>query len=158
MLRLASLAVVLFFFWLGLSGYFKPFLLIAGVCSALFCAFLAARMRIVDTEGLPIHLSISAVTYWPWLYLEIIKSALNVSRIIIDPRLPISPVMTDVVASQKTTVGRATYANSITLTPGTITAGVEGNILTVHALTREGADDLEAGGMDARVRRFEGER
>jgi multicomponent Na+:H+ antiporter subunit E len=66
--------------------------------------------------------------------------------------------MTVVKAGQRTSLGIATYANSITLTPGTITVGVSGNDLTVHALVREGADDLEAGGMDARVTRFEGER
>jgi multicomponent Na+:H+ antiporter subunit E len=64
--------------------------------------------------------------------------------------------MTKVEASQRTTVGIVTYANSITLTPGTITTGIKGNILTVHALTRDGALDLEAGGMDARVSQFEG--
>jgi multicomponent Na+:H+ antiporter subunit E len=64
--------------------------------------------------------------------------------------------MTKVEASQRTTVGVVTYANSITLTPGTITTGVKGNVLTVHALVRDGALDLEGGGMDARVSRFEG--
>ena len=64
--------------------------------------------------------------------------------------------MTVVRASQKTPAGMATYANSITLTPGTITAGVSGNEFTVHALVRAGALDLEDGGMDRRVSRFEG--
>jgi multicomponent Na+:H+ antiporter subunit E len=63
--------------------------------------------------------------------------------------------MTVVKASQRTPAGIATYANSITLTPGTITVGVTGDELTVHALVRAGADDLEAGGMDRRVTRFE---
>jgi multicomponent Na+:H+ antiporter subunit E len=87
---------------------------------------------------------------------EIAKSAWSVTRIILDPRLPISPTMTTVKASQRTAAGIVTYANSITLTPGTITVGVSGNALTVHALAREGALGLEAGEMDARVRRFEG--
>jgi multicomponent Na+:H+ antiporter subunit E len=56
------------------------------------------------------------------------------------------------------TNGIATYANSITLTPGTITVGVSGRELTVHALVREGALDLESGGMDRRVSQFEGPR
>jgi multicomponent Na+:H+ antiporter subunit E len=64
--------------------------------------------------------------------------------------------MTVVHASQTTAAGVATYANSITLTPGTVTAEVEGNELTVHALVREGALDLEAGDMDRRVKAFEG--
>ena len=64
--------------------------------------------------------------------------------------------MTIVRASQKTAAGVATYANSITLTPGTVTVGVNGRDLTVHALVREGALDLEGGGMDRRVSQFEG--
>jgi multicomponent Na+:H+ antiporter subunit E len=64
--------------------------------------------------------------------------------------------MTVVRTSQKTPAGVATYANSITLTPGTITVEVSGNDLIVHALVRDGADDLEAGGMDRRVSQFEG--
>jgi multicomponent Na+:H+ antiporter subunit E len=66
--------------------------------------------------------------------------------------------MTRVKATQKTPVGLVTYANSITLTPGTITTGIDGNVLTVHALVRDGAMDLEGGGMDARVTEFEGSR
>jgi len=64
--------------------------------------------------------------------------------------------MTIVRASQRTAIGVASYANSITLTPGTITVGVNGSDLTVHALVNEGALDLEAGGMDRRVSQFEG--
>ena len=76
------------------------------------------------------------VTYFPWLIREIAKSAWAVTKIILHPSLPISPTMTVVRASQRTRVGVATYANSITLTPGTITVGVNGNELTVHALVR----------------------
>jgi hypothetical protein len=78
-----------------------------------------------------VHLMRGAFTYVPWLWWEIAKSAWAVTKIILHPRLPISPTMTKVVASQKTAVGIATYANSITLTPGTITTGVKGHVLTV---------------------------
>ena len=155
-MRLASLAVVLFSLWLALSGHYTPFLLGAGAAAAVLCVVIAVRMGIADVEGHPVHLVRGALTYFPWLLREIAKSAWSVSKLILNPRLPISPTMTQVVATQKTTVGVASYANSITLTPGTITTGVKGNVLTVHALTLEGALDLERGGMDARVSRFEG--
>jgi multicomponent Na+:H+ antiporter subunit E len=155
-MRLASLAVVLFLLWLGLSGHYTPFLIGAGAGAAILCAAVAVRMGAADAEGHPIHLARAALTYFPWLLWEIAKSAWGVSKLIVNPRLPISPTMTKVEAGQRTTVGIVTYANSITLTPGTITTGVRGNVLTVHALTRAGALDLEAGGMDARVTRFEG--
>ena len=155
-MRLASLAVVLFSLWLALSGHYTPFLVGAGAAAAVLCVVIAVRMGIADVEGHPVHLVRGALTYFPWLLREIAKSAWSVSKLILNPRLPISPTMTQVVATQKTTVGVASYANSITLTPGTITTGVKGNVLTVHALTLEGALDLERGGMDARVSRFEG--
>jgi multicomponent Na+:H+ antiporter subunit E len=115
-------------------------------------------MRTADGEGVPLELLPRTVAYYPWLVIEIAKSAWGVTRVILHPALPISPCMTTVHASQTTPAGLATYANSITLTPGTITAGVNGNYLTVHTLVREGAVDLEAGEMDRRVTQFEGKR
>jgi multicomponent Na+:H+ antiporter subunit E len=131
-------------------------LLGAGAVSAVLCVLAAIRMRAADEEGHPVELFAGAITYYPWLIWEIGKSAWAVTKIILRPGLPISPTMTIVTASQRTTAGLATYANSITLTPGTITVGVHGKELTVHALVREGATDLESGGMDRRVSQFEG--
>jgi multicomponent Na+:H+ antiporter subunit E len=155
-MRYLSLAAFLFAFWLALSGHYTLMLVTAGAVSAVVCVLAAIRMRVADAEGHPIELFRGAVTYYPWLIREIAKSAWAVTKIILHPGLPISPTMTVVRASQKTTGGMATYANSITLTPGTITVGVSGNELTVHALVRDGALDLEGGGMDRRVSEFEG--
>ena len=156
-MRQFSLAIALFAFWLALSGHYTFFLLSVGVICVAFCVLIAWRMNATDREAHPVHLLGRAVTFFPWLIWEIVKSAWAVAKIIVHPKLPISPTMTVVKATQRTPVGIATYGNSITLTPGTITTGVEGNLLTVHALVRDGADDLEAGGMDARVTQFEGE-
>lgn len=155
-MRYLSLAAFLFAFWLVLSGHYTPMLITAGVVCSVLCTLAAIRIRVADEEGHPVELVPGAITYYPWLVVEIAKSAWAVTRIILHPRLPVSPTMTVVDASQRTPAGRATYANSITLTPGTITTGVEGSRLTVHALAHEGALDLEAGGMDRRVSRFEG--
>ena len=154
--QIASLAGFLFAFWLALSGHYTPMLVTIGAAAAVLCALAAVRMGTADREGHPIHLLGRTVTYYPWLIREIVKSAWGVSKLIVDPRLPISPTLTVVKASQATSAGVATYANSITLTPGTLTVGVEGNDLLVHALRRDGALDLEAGGMDRRVTQFEG--
>ena len=155
-MRLASLAVALLAFWLALSGHYTLWLIAMGVLCTAFVVFLSRRMGIVDGEGHPVQLLSGAPTYFSWLAVEIAKSAWGVTRIILTPRLPISPTMTVVKASQRTPAGIATYANSITLTPGTITVSVSDDRLTVHALVSDGADDLETGRMDARVTRFEG--
>jgi multicomponent Na+:H+ antiporter subunit E len=155
-MRYLSLGVLLFAFWLVLSGHYTPMLLTAGVACSVACVLAAIRMRSADREGHPTELFKGALTYFPWLLWEIAKSGWAVTKIILHPRLPIAPTMTIVTASQRSAAGVATYANSITLTPGTITVGVDSKQLTVHALVTEGALDLEEGGMDRRVSQFEG--
>jgi len=151
-----SSAILLFVFWLLLSGYLEPFLIAAGAGSAIGVVLLARRMEVIDHEGHPIHLSWRVLGYWPWLMKEIAKSAWEVSRIIVNPRLLISPTLVRVKTSQQTAVGVVTYANSITLTPGTISVDVKRGEILVHALTREGAKGLLTGEMDRRGTRFEG--
>ena len=151
-----SIGLVLFCFWLVLSGIYTVITVPAGILSVIGVVALAHRMGIADDEGHPIHLSLGALTYWPWLALEIAKSAWDVTKIILHPKLPISPTLIRIRASQRSAVGLATYANSITLTPGTITARVSGDEFLVHAVTRSGAEDLAEGVMDKRVKKFEG--
>ena len=155
-MRYGSIGLVLFCFWLVLSGIYTAITVPAGILSVIGVVALAHRMGIADDEGHPIHLSLGTLTYWPWLALEIAKSAWDVTKIILHPKLPISPTLIRIRASQRSAVGLATYANSITLTPGTITARVSGDEFLVHALVRGGAKDLAKGTMDQRVKKFEG--
>lgn len=155
-MRAIILTAFLFAFWLALSGHYTPAFVAAGLLGAIAVAAAAARARALDEEGTPIHLLRGAITYWPWLTWEILKSALGVTRIVLDPRLPISPTMTTIKATQATEGGLVTHANSITLTPGTLSVGLRGHDLVIHALSRAGADDIEGGRMDRRVTRFEG--
>jgi multicomponent Na+:H+ antiporter subunit E len=152
MSRLITLSAVLFL----LSGFFTPFLLGAGVVSALAVAWFASRMEVVDREGHPIHLGIGALTYWPWLMLEILKSSWAVVKIILDPKLPVSPTMVKFAPGQRTVVGLVTHANSITLTPATISIEVEPGEFVVHGLTRENALACIDSEMNRRVQQFEG--
>ena len=152
-----SIGLVLFSFWLVLSGHYTMITVPAGIFSVLGVVALSRRMGIADEEGHPIHLVPRALTYWPWLALEIAKSTWDVTRIILNPKLPISPTLIRLRASQRTAVGLAAYANSITLTPGTITARVSGQEFLVHAVARGGAKELAEGTMDRRVKKFEGD-
>ena len=113
-------------------------------------------MQVADSEGHPIHLLWSTIRYSPWLIWAIVKANLDVTRRILHPSLPISPTMVDVRATQKSALGQVVYANSITLTPGTVTVDMVDGILSVHALSREGASDLASGAMDRRVTAIEG--
>jgi multicomponent Na+:H+ antiporter subunit E len=154
--RYLSAAVVLYAFWLLLSGHFSAFLLLAGAGCAVAVVIVARRMDVVDHEGHPIHLGLRALlSYWPWLLKEIVKSGWDVSRRILDPRLPVSPALARFRPSQATALGLVIHANSITLTPGTISVEVTAGEFLVHALTQEGATGLAGSEMDRRVAELE---
>jgi len=150
-----GLAASLFVFWLLLSGIYTPFLVLSGLGASVAVALLAQRMEVADREGHPIHLGLAALAYWPWLLKEIFRSGWQVTRVILDPRLPISPAFVRFRPSQKSTVALATHANSITLTPGTITVEARHDEFLVHALTREAAAGVVGSEMDRRVSRME---
>jgi multicomponent Na+:H+ antiporter subunit E len=151
-----KLGLFLFAIWLLLSGHYTPLLLVLGVLSILLVVLLAVRADLIDREMQPVLLKPSVLLYWVWLSREIVKSNIDVTRRILSPRMPISPTIFTIRAAQKTDLGRVTYANSITLVPGTVTMDVDGDVFTVHALTREAAEDLKRGEMDRRVCSVEG--
>ena len=156
MLRTVVLFSLLYAFWLFLSGFFTPFLMIAGAGSALAAVWLARRMSAVDHEGLPIGLGPRALLYWLWLLKEIVKSAWDVSKIIVHPELPISPTLVRFKPGQRTDVGLVVHANSITLTPGTIAVEASASEFLVHGITRASAQGTIASEMDRRVTACEG--
>ena len=157
-MRVASLAFALYVFWLLLSGHYDAFLLGAGALAAPAIALAGRLFGYADREGHPVELILAGLRYWPWLIVEIGKSALQATRIILSPSLPISPRLVKLRAGPATAVGMATYANSITLTPGTITVDTDRHHhwIMVHALTADGVAGLEDGEMDRRVTALEG--
>jgi multicomponent Na+:H+ antiporter subunit E len=156
MKRGVILFVFLFAVWLLLSGHYTATLIGYGGLSCLAVVALVGHLGILDAEALPAHLGIRPFLYFPWLMKEIVLSNIAVARVILTPGLPIRPRLLRVAASQQSDVGRVTYANSITLTPGTITLDVRDGTLLVHALTTESAEGLLSGDMDRRVARLEG--
>ena len=148
MLRYASLGSSLFLLWLLLSGYFEPLLISFGIASCALVTYIAWRMDVVDRAGFAILLSYRFVVYLAWLVGEVFRANVRVARIILSPSLPISPIVVPFQAHQKTDLCKVIYANSITLTPGTITTGVEGDMLRIHALTWKDIDGREEDKMD----------
>jgi multicomponent Na+:H+ antiporter subunit E len=156
--RLKSVALFLAMatLWLLWSGLYKPLLLVLGLLSCLLVVWLVRRLDTVDHESVPLSLGWRIVPYWLWLMREIAVSSVAVTRIVLSPRMPISPRVVRVQALPVTEVGRVVLGNSITLTPGTLVTDIDDEgVITVHALTREGADDVLAGGMNRRVQALE---
>lgn len=142
--------------WLLLSGHYDPLLLSLGAASVVTVVLIAWRMDVVDHECVPLQLRLGYFGYLLWLGMEIIKANIEVTKVILNPSLPITPELFWIRASQKTDVGRVIHANSITLTPGTVSVEVEGGSILVHAITAELADGTRSGEMDRYVTRVEG--
>ena len=153
-MRYVFMSLVAFGTWLLWSGHYTfdhTLVLVMGLLSCAFVVYLAGRLHIVDEEGLPIHLLWRLILYIPWLLGAIVKANIDVAKRVLNPRLPISPCVIRVVATQKSDLCRVIYANSITLTPGTVSLALVGEEIVVHALTKEAADDVVSGDMDRRV-------
>ncbi len=155
-MRALSLGSILFLTWVLLSGYFTPLLLGFGVASSLIVVLIAARMDLLDPEGHPISMTPALAVYWLWLAYEIIKSNIDVARRIWSRGPDITPTLLRLRASQTSALGQVIYANSITLTPGTVTIQIDDGELLVHALAEEVGNDLAGGEMDRRVTWLEG--
>lgn len=150
-----SMFVVLSLIWLLNSGHYTPLLLVLGLVSVVGVVWIAHLMDVVDHESQPVQLTLRLPTYWMWLLTQIVASNLDVVKRVWTGNASISPSVATLSLSQRTDMGRVIYANSITLTPGTVTMDLKGDSLTVHALTAEGIDALRQGEMDRRVRRLE---
>jgi multicomponent Na+:H+ antiporter subunit E len=146
-----KLYLFLFAIWLLLSGHYTPLLLTLGALSTLLVVVLTTRAELIDQETQLVLLKPSVLFYWIWLGREIIKSNIDVACRILNPALPISPTLFTIRSGQKTELGRVTYANSITLVPGTVTVDIDEDVFTVHALTQAAAADLKRGEMNRRV-------
>jgi multicomponent Na+:H+ antiporter subunit E len=151
------LGIALLLNWLLWSGHFDdPFLIALGVAACGFTLYLSRRMGIVDEEGAPSQLGLRPFTrYAPWLAKEIVLSNVAVARTILSPRMRLMRNMVRIKSHQRTQVGRVILANSITLTPGTVSVDLEGDEILVHALSlEEAADDLSSD-MGERICRLE---
>jgi len=144
------LGATFYLLWVALSGHFSPFLLVTSVLSVAGVVLLLIHLGLIAKEYQPFALVASLVVYWGWLLVEIAKSNLDVARCVLGLGRPATPTMAWIPAPQKTELCRTLYANSITLTPGTVTVLAEGDHFLVHALHREGIAALNTGEMARR--------
>lgn len=143
-------------FWVIMSGMFDGFHLTLGVISSLLVAVFSHDLlffgdrawtsRLRDIRGMIVYLS--------WLFWQIIVASLQVARIVLHPRMHelLDPKLIHFETSLKRPFARVTFAQSITLTPGTITVGLYDDQFTVYALTRSAAESLP-GEMERKVAR-----
>ncbi len=97
---------------------------------------------------------IKFILYFPWLLLEIWKSAFSVIKIIWQRKIEIEPVFEWIDAEGLEEIGEVIYSNSITLTPGTVTLDINNNMLLVHALNKSSITDLQRGRMIKKIKQI----
>ncbi len=148
------IAFPLFAFWLVLSGYFLTLLLVLGVLSAIAVAWLVYRMDQVDHEPSTLSLlslGLGQLHYLFWLFGQVVVANIVVTRRIWDPSMPIKPAWERLDIQVSTPMEKTLYANSITLTPGTLTTDVKEDHFMIHSLSPEDIEGLRQGEMERRI-------
>jgi multicomponent Na+:H+ antiporter subunit E len=150
-LHTVSLFLTLAAFWLLNSGHNTLLILLLGLASIFLVLVITHKMDVVDHESQPLYLSRNIFSYYLWLIKEIIKANIVVVKHIWLGNQSISPTLRRIKISQKTDMGKVIYANSITLTPGTVAIDLIDDEVVVHALLKQDIESLLAGEMDRRV-------
>ena len=151
-MKMFGFSILLCIFWISLSGYFEPLMLGLGLGSVALTIFLAKRMNLIDDESYPFHLFSQLPAFFVYILNEIVKANIDVvKRIMTSKGQSISPQLIKIPLPQESDLGRVIYANSITLTPGTVSITLSKDTLTVHALTKEAAQDLAEGSMAKKI-------
>jgi len=143
-----GLTIALAAFWLVLSGHYDPLMLGLGLISVLAALWLTARLEVIDRESSPYHRAPHLAGYLGWLVAEIAKANVQVIGQVFAPADRLRPGMSRVRSVGRSNTARVLFANSITLTPGTVTVDVDDDVLLVHALDIAGAEPASFSTMD----------
>lgn len=134
MAYLLGIFLAIIAFWVANSGHYKPLMLGFLALSTLITLLVSARLKIIDREGSPYVRLAGFLAYYPWLFWEVVKSNLVIIKACLRADLDINPALVKIKTNCKTDLAKVTFANSITLTPGTVTVEIEGDKLLVHGL------------------------
>ena len=158
--------LILFVFWLMLSGHFEVQFLVLGILSSLVATGMTNKLlrpsRTTDFEPVPVSGAWLARSLWrfgayiPYLLWQILKANLDVAYVVLHPRMPISPRLVEFETPLGVEPAQVLLAQSITLTPGTVTVDVRDGRFLVHALFQEASEELIGGDMPQRVARIFG--
>jgi multicomponent Na+:H+ antiporter subunit E len=150
-----GLAFVLAVIWLANSGVYIPLITGLGLASVIFVVMLSRRMNLLDNEAIPFHLSKRLPAYYLWLIKQIVLSNVDVVRRVWGGSRSLSPQVADVKIGELSDMAKVIYANSITLTPGTVVLDLKGQNIRVHSISKEGMESLLEGELGRRIARLE---
>jgi len=144
---------ILFLNWVILSGMLDTFHLALGVVACILVIYLSHDILFTCDEFFYKNLRevIRLIKYIPWLLYQIVLSNIHVAYLVLSPKMPIDPQLIRFKSKLKKDVSLVTFAHSITLTPGTITADIREGEFCVHCISRKVAEDILTGEMEKKV-------
>jgi multicomponent Na+:H+ antiporter subunit E len=150
--------IVMFAFWILLSGEFTFILITSGVVASLITAYLSHDIFVgkadLKTETGRVF---KFIVYIPWLLWEIILANVEIAYLVLSPKPLIDPQLVHFKNDLKTDLGIVTLAHSITLTPGTVTIDANREEFVIHAIWQKSADGIIGGEMQRKVKKIEGD-
>lgn len=131
------LSIVMAATWLVLSGYFIGMILTFGLISIGLVVWMTRRLAILDEETVPYLNILKTCKYYIWLFIEIVKANIQVVKSVVRPNSEISPTLVKIPLRSNIDIAQTMFANSITLTPGTVSVDVKEDHILVHSLLKE---------------------
>lgn len=156
MAKLLGLAALLFGLWIAFSTFLEPLYLFLGALSVGLSLYLTQRLALLDDDGFPHSSAIKLPLYWIWLGVEVIKSNFRVTGLILAKDASLKQRFLHIPSTQKSELAKAIFANSITLTPGTVTVAAKDKMFLVHVLSATPDDQASLEEMGKRVSAIEG--
>lgn len=150
-----GLFILLIIFWGVNSQYYSGFQLSLGLGSIALVMLLTHKMKLIDHESQPLHLLTRILPFYAWLIKEIVLGSLYVLKTILQGKQALSPKIITIKLDFKDDISTVIFANSITLTPGTLSLGFKNDSIQVHALTKELAQELLSGQLASKIKRLE---
>ncbi|GAA3916119.1 Na+/H+ antiporter subunit E [Litoribacillus peritrichatus] len=150
-MHIVKWAALLTVFWVLLSGYIQPLLLSFGAVSIAVVLVVLKRMDAVDQEPKHVSSGFQMFRYLAWLAGQVVSSSIHVTKLIWGSPDKLSPSLAKVSIKNVTPKAHVLYANSITLTPGTLSVDLKDGEVTVHALEKASIDQLEQGDMERKI-------
>lgn len=157
-LALAAGATI-FVFWLVISASLSPGdLLLGAVLSAVLGVWSVQFLWAGAAPRISLHQLFALLRYLPGFSLKVFRSAVHVARVVLDPRLPISPRLITCHTGLRREISRIAFAQSVSLTPGTLTVDMDGGTFLVHCLDEQSATRILSGELERQIARvFDGE-
>lgn len=154
LLRASIVAVVAFGFYIALGGPTSTFTLASGIVTGLIAGALLRNVAFETTPavGSSLRIAVRALAFFPYLFWEITKANVFFAYLVLHPSLPVEPRISRVEVAVGSGLSVTALANSITLTPGTLTLDASGHKLLIHSMTKNTEDDFLDGVLEKAVR------